>query len=339
MSRGRAIGQSTLVLIGAMVIMAGLSTALGSYALVLATRIAIFAIFAMSLDLLVGFVGLSSLGHATFFGVAGYAVGLVSLDVTNNLVVTLVAACAASLGVGLVFGAIALRARLIYFMMLTLALAQVVWGVAIQWRSVTRGDDGLAGIGRPYVGAMQLLDNRSFFLLAGTIFVLSAAVLLRVARSPFGLTLQGIRESASRMSALGYNVWLHQYLAFQIAAVFAGVAGALLAYQNGIVTPNQISIVTSAEALLMVILGGAGTMVGPAIGAVVIVLLEYVVSQYTGRWLSVLGVIYILVVLGAPSGVYPPLRAVAQRLLGATSRRHAANQQLSGVAAHLDSDA
>ncbi|GAC1323972.1 MAG: branched-chain amino acid ABC transporter permease [Chloroflexota bacterium] len=343
MSASRPLLRTTLITVGAVVVLGLLAIGLGSYALVLATRILIFAIFAMSLDLLVGYVGLSSLGHATFFGVAGYAVGLVSLNVVNNLLLGMLAAGVASLGVGLIFAAIALRARLIYFMMLTLALAQVVWGIAIQWRTVTRGDDGFSGIPRPYVGSLQLADNQSFFVLSGVVFLISAAILLRVAHSPFGLTLQGIRESAPRMSALGYNVWLHQYLAFQIAAVFSGVAGALLAYQNGIVTPSQISLVTSAEALLMVILGGAGTMVGPALGAVVIVLLEYVVSQYTGRWISVLGVIYIVVVLRAPSGVYPPLRDLASRLTGRRGGQDLARDRplepLTGITAHVDTDA
>lgn len=291
-----------------------LSHVLSSYYLVLATRILIFAVFAMSLDLLVGYVGLASLGHAAFFGVAGYATGLLALKVSNNLALTLGVSLVFTFGVSLIFAALSLRAKQIYFLMLTLALSQVVWGIAFEWRSLTGGDDGLPGIPRPVVGPWQLTDGPSFFLFTSVLFLISAAILLLIVRSPFGLTLEGIRESPSRMSALGYNVWLHQYLAFVISAIFAGVAGSLLAWQNGIVSPTQLQIVTSAEALLMVILGGAGTMFGPFIGSIVIVLLEYLVSQHTERWESILGIIYIVVVLGAPRGIYPPMRDAVIRL-------------------------
>jgi branched-chain amino acid transport system permease protein len=272
-------------------------------------------VFAMSLDLLVGYVGLSSLGHAAFFGFAGYATGLLALKVSNNLALTIGFAVLVTFVMGLGFSALALRAKGVYFLMLTLALSQVIWGIAFEWRALTGGDDGLPGIPRPVVGSFHMTDSSSFFLFTGGLFVISAAILLLIVRSPFGLTLQGIRESASRMSALGYNVWLHQYLAFLLSSIFAATAGSLLAYQNGIVSPTQLQVVTSAEALLMVILGGAGTMVGPFIGSIVIVLLEYLVSQHTERWETALGIIYILVVMGAPRGIYPPMRDAAVRLL------------------------
>lgn len=296
------------------IVLAVLAKVLSSYYLVLATRILIFAIFAMSLDLLVGYVGLASLGHAAFFGVAGYGTGLLALKVSNSLPLTFGVSLLFTFLIALPFAALALRARLVYFLMLTLALAQVVWGIAFEWRALTGGDDGLPGIPRPIIGPFHLNDGPSFFLFAGGLFIISAGILLLVVHSPFGLTLQGIRESRSRMSALGYNVWLHQYLAFLISAVFAGVAGSLLAWQNGIVSPTQLNIVSSAEALLMVILGGAGTMYGPFVGAIVVVLLEYLVSQHTERWQSVLGLIYIAVVLFAPKGVYPPARDAVMRL-------------------------
>ncbi|HEX6513900.1 MAG TPA: branched-chain amino acid ABC transporter permease [Chloroflexota bacterium] len=304
-----------------------LSQVLSSYYLVLATRILIFAIFAMSLDLLTGYVGRSSLGHAAFFGFAGYATGLLALKVANNLVLTIGVAVVVTFLMALVFSALALRTKGVYFLMLTLALAQVIWGIAFEWRSLTGGDDGLPGIPRPVVGPYVLTSSPSFFLFAGGLFIVSAAILLLIVRSPFGLTLQGIRESSSRMAALGYNVWLHEYLAVLIASVFAAVAGSLLAYQNGIVSPTQLQVVTSAEALLMVILGGAGTMVGPFFGSIIIVLLEYLVSQHTERWVTALGIIYIVVVLGAPRGVYPPVRDAVVRLL-ARGRPAKARQEL-----------
>jgi branched-chain amino acid transport system permease protein len=304
--------------------LAALSGVLPDYALELATRIGIFAIFAMSLDLLVGYLGMASLGHAAFFGVSGYAVGLMTMHVTENAGLVLLAALAATLAVALVFAALALRTSGVYFLMLTLALAQIIWGVAFQWRSFTGGDDGLPGIPRPFIGPVQLSDPAHFYLLTAACFLAAASLLLSIVRSPFGLTLQGIRESPSRMAALGYNVWLHRYVASIVAALLAGLAGALQAWQNGIVTPGQMSLVTSAEALLMVILGGAGTMIGPVIGAIVIVLFEFLVNRYTERWVSVLGLIYILLVVAAPQGLYVPIRAQALRVF----RRHPATRRL-----------
>jgi len=308
------------------VLLFALSRVLSSYYLVLSTRILIFAIFAMSLDLLVGYTGLSSLGHAAFFGFAGYATGLFALRVANNLVLTIGVAVLLTFLMAFIYSALALRAKGIYFLMLTLALSQVLWGIAFEWRQLTGGDDGLPGIPRPVIGSWHLSDSPSYFLFTGALFVISAGILLLIVRSPFGLSLQGIRESPSRMAALGYHVWRHQYMAFLIASIFAGVAGSLLAYQNGISSPTQLNIVSSAEALLMVILGGAGTMVGPFFGSIIIVLLEYLVSQRTERWVTALGVIYILVVLFAPRGVYPPMRDTFIRLLRRGKRPRARQQ-------------
>jgi branched-chain amino acid transport system permease protein len=308
----RAVSAISLALLVALLLT--LPRLLSSYELTLATRILIFALLAMSLDLLVGYTGLSSLGHAAFFGIAGYAVGLLSKNVTANLALTLPSAVLVSAALAAIFGALVLRSRGVYFMMLTLALAQVVWGIGFQWRSLTGGDDGLPGIPRPFLGPVHFSDSRSFYLFTLIVFVVCASTLVLVVRSPFGLALKGIRESGERMAALGYHVRLHQHIAFVIAGAFAGVAGALLAWQNGITTPTSLSILTGAEALLMVLVGGAGTMIGPIVGAFVVVLLEYLVSAHTDRWQSVLGLIYILVVVATPSGVYPPLRTGARRL-------------------------
>ena len=306
--------RGELLVFGAVLLaLIALSRVLPSYSLELATRIAIFALFAMSLDLMVGYTGLASLGHAAFFGIAGYAVGLLALGGASATLIVPVA-LAVTLVASLVFAALSLRATGVYFLMLTLALAQIVWGLAYQWRSFTGGDDGLPGIARPAFGALRFSEPANFLLLTAGCFIVAAVLLLLIVRSPFGLGLQGIRESPTRMAALGYNVWLHRYIASNIAALFAGLAGMLHAWHNGIVTPGQMGLVTSAEALLMVILGGAGTIIGPMIGALVIVLVEFLVNRYTERWVSVLGAIYILVVVAAPQGLYAPLRAHSVRL-------------------------
>jgi branched-chain amino acid transport system permease protein len=287
------------------------------YFVVLATRIIIFAIFAMSLDLLMGYTGLPSFGHAAYFGMGSYTAALIAINSGTDFFGLLAAAALASALLAAFFGVLVLRsaAHRIYFMMLTLALSQVVWALAFQWRSVTHGDDGIAGIGKPFIGKWHLSDPGGFYWAAAAVGVVCGGILLLIANSPFGLTLKGIRESSSRMSALGYNVWLHQYLAFVLAGTFAGIAGAMLALQNGIASPGQLSVAASAEAMLMVILGGAGTMIGPALGAFIVVLLGFLVSEQTERWISILGIIYIIVVLAAPRGIYPMLRSTAQRLV------------------------
>jgi branched-chain amino acid transport system permease protein len=270
----------------------------------------------MSLDLLMGYTGLPSLGQAAYFGMGSYTAAVIAINGGTSFFGLLAAAGLASAILAALFGILVLRsaAQRIYFMMLTLALAQVVWALAFQWRSVTNGDDGLSGIGKAFVGSWQLSDPNSFYLVAAAVGVTCGVALLLIANSPFGLTLMGIRDSSSRMLALGYNVWLHRYVAFVLAGTFTGIAGAMLALQNEIASPGQLSIATSAEAMLMVILGGAGTMIGPAIGACIVVLLEFLVGHETERWMSILGIIYIVVVLCAPRGIYPMLRSAVRRL-------------------------
>lgn len=296
---------------------------LSPYHLVLASRILILAILAMSLDLLDGYVGLTSLGHAAYLGVAAYLTGFVAIGYSDNLLLLLAVGILSSALMGALFGLIVLRATGVYFLMLTLALAQVLWGIAWQWRSVTGGDDGLPGIPRPSLGNLVFVSSSSFYILAVVMFLISAAILLRLVHSPFGLTLQGIRESSDRMAALGYNVWLHKYIAFVISSIFAGLSGVMLALQNGIVTPTQLSLHTSAIGLLMALIGGAGTMIGAIIGSVVVVVLEFGVSRYTERWITILGAIYILIVLFAPEGIYGPLKRLGQRAMAMISKKPA----------------
>jgi branched-chain amino acid transport system permease protein len=277
---------------------------LSSYQLGLLTKMLIFAIFAMSLNLTLGYAGLPSLGHAAYFGVGAYAVGLLALRVTTNFWVDFGAGLAAAALTAALFGLLALRARGSYLLMITLALAQVLWGIAFGWRALTGGDDGLPGVPRPAAGLpWSFADGGRFYYLVLAVFGLTVAALALIVRSPFGRALVGIRESERRMEVLGYHTWLHKYVAFVLAGLFAGVAGSLFVYYNGFVSPAYLSIVLSATALIMVILGGAGTLLGPVVGSAAIVFLENVVSAHTERWLLVLGVIYVLVTLFAPSGL------------------------------------
>jgi branched-chain amino acid transport system permease protein len=294
----------------AVVVAAVVAPFLSSYPLTLLTQVAIMAVLAMSLDVLLGYTGLPSLGHAAYFGVAAYAVGILSTERQAGFVTCLVVALVLAALTAAVFGLVAIRATGTYFLMITLALGMVVWGLAFRWVSMTKGDNGIAGVPRPDAGLpWNLSSPLPFFYFALVAAALAWIALGILARSPFGLTLKGIRESESRMRALGYNVWLHKYLAFVISGAFAGFAGVFWAYYNGFVSPVDVQLVTSVETLLMVALGGPGTLAGPALGAAVIVFLKNFVSVYTKRWLLILGAVYIGVILFAPRGVLGAFRS------------------------------
>lgn len=300
--------------IGVLLVLLVLPLGLSSYQTGLATKMLILALFAMSLDLLLGYAGLASLGHAAFFGVAAYAVGLLTLRAGLNPWAAFPIALLAATLTGALYGLLALRARGTYFLMITLALAQVLWGIAFGWRTMTGGDDGLPNVPRPQLGLpWSLSDTVPFYYFVLLVVGAAAVLLVCIVRSPFGYALRGIRESESRMLALGYNAWRYKYLAFVLAAVFAGLSGALYAVYNRFVGIEYLHVIRSAEALLMVILGGAGTLVGPAIGAALIVLLENVISNYTQRWLLILGAIYVVVTLVAPRGLVGLVQAFGQR--------------------------
>lgn len=289
--------------------LAALPLALTSYQLGLLTKMLIFAVFAMSLDLVQGYAGLPSLGHAVYFGIGAYAVALLALYVRDNFWLDFGAGLAAPAACAALFGLLALRAQGSYLLMITLALAQVVWGIAFGWRGLTGGDDGLPGVPRPGPGLPgSLAAALPFYYFVLGMFLLSAGALGVIVRSPFGRALVGIRESERRMAVLGYNTWLHKYVAFVLAGTFAGLAGTLFVYYNGFVSPAYLSIVFSAMALIMVTLGGAGTLLGPVLGSIAIVFLENVISAATQRWLLVLGLIYVAVTLYAPSGLVGLLR-------------------------------
>ncbi len=298
-----------LLLIAAIILLLALPWVLTDYYLGLVIRMMIFSIFAMSLDLLMGYTGLASLGHSAFLGVAAYAVGILSVRVSNNLFLTFGAGLGLAGITAALFGFMVLRSRGPQFLMLTLALAQVLWGIAFKWKALTGGDDGLPGLPRPSLWLQWDLSSLTVFYYFSFFFFLVVTVLLYlIVNSPFGYTLEGIRENETRMRTLGYHVWIHQYIAFLLAGIFGGISGVLFAYFNRFVSPAELHLATSAKVLLMVVLGGAGTLFGPALGAGVVVLLENLVSAYTQRWLTILGAIYVLVVLFMRQGLWKSIR-------------------------------
>ncbi len=281
---------------------------LPAYPLTLLTQALIVAILAMSLDVMLGYSGMPSLGHAAYFGVGAYAVAIMTTERQVGLLGCLATGVVLATLTAAIFGVLAIRAAGTYFLMITLALGMVVWGLAFRWVSLTKGDNGISGVPRPTLFGLEFAAPVPFYYFSLAAAVLVWMLLGLIVISPFGLGLRGIRGSESRMLALGYNVWLHKYAAFVISGAFAGFAGTLWAYYNGFVSPNDVQLVTSVETLLMVALGGPGTLIGPALGAGLIVFLKNFVSVYTKRWLLILGGVYIGVILFAPTGIVGALR-------------------------------
>jgi branched-chain amino acid transport system permease protein len=265
----------------------------------------ILAILAMSLDILLGYTGLPSLGHAATFGVAAYGVGVLSTAYQGGFWTCVFGGIVVGTLLSVLFGLVVSHVRDVYFLMITLALGMVLWGVSYRWIPVTGGDNGISGIprleahaGLPFAGPVP------FYYVTLIVFALCAVAMALVVRSPFGLTLRGIRENEGRMQSLGFNTWLHCYLSYVLAGLFASVSGVMWAYYNGFVSPTYLDLTASSELFLMVTLGGPATLVGPVLGAGTIVLLKNVISAYTARWLLILGLVYIATILAAPQGLW-----------------------------------
>jgi branched-chain amino acid transport system permease protein len=296
---------------------------LPSYYLSVVTMILIFGLFAMSLNIIFGDTGLNSLGHAAFFGMAGYigGISIVTYGITSFWLSTPLALLGAAITAA-VFGIIALRVSGVYFLLVTFALGQLLWTVAEKWYAVTMGRSGFVGIPAPDIG-LPLVDFTKpveYYYFVLVVFAICYYLMHRLHRSPFGYALQGIREREPRMRALGYNVWLYKYLAYIIAGVFAGVGGVLYAHFNGSIAPSHIGFSTSALVMLMVILGGAGTLWGPVLGAALIVLIQSFASLIVpARWPLILGVLFVVGVMGFRGGIAPHITKSVRRLFSSGS--------------------
>ncbi|WP_162826937.1 branched-chain amino acid ABC transporter permease [Pseudolabrys taiwanensis] len=291
----------------------------GSFVVLLATRAMAFAILAMSVDLLLGFTGLSSMGQAAYFGVGAYLTAVLATKLQFGLgwdfwIVVLLGILIGS-ALAALFGLFAIRATGVYFLMITLALGQCVWGLAYRWNSLTGGDNGINMTGRPNFG-LDLSDDVTFFYLVFAFFAASLFMLYVLVRSPFGRSLEGIRERELRMQILGYNTWLHKYIAFIIAGGFGGLSGVLWAHTNGHVSPETVVLTTSVDSLLMVVLGGAGTLVGAILGAGIVFGLREYLSTLVPWWQYVLGGVYVLTILYLPMGLMGIPALLRQRFKG-----------------------
>lgn len=271
------------------------------------TEVLIFGIFAMSLDLLIGYTGLVSFGHAAFFGIGAYAAGYFAQKISPNLLIDMPIALAIVGAAALTIGFFSIRVSGVYFLMLTLAFSQMVYAIADRWTDVTGGSNGLAGIPRPRIELPSLQigfeDNTARYLLVLVFFLLSYFALRGVVRSQFGHVLIGILENEPRLNAIGYNTTQYKLIAFVIAGLFAGVAGVLYAGFNRFVSTGEVYWAASGQVLIMVIIGGSGTLIGPVLGAGLILILQNIISSSTDRWPTVMGIIFVVFVFAARRGL------------------------------------
>ncbi len=312
-----------LLVVAALAVLAIIVPNTNSFVILLATRVLAFAILVMSVDLLLGYTGLPSLGQAAYLAVGAYLTAILATRYQFGLGYDfwLVVPAGILLGAALaaVFGLLAIRATGVYFLMITLALGQCVWGLAYRWNSLTNGDNEINLRQRPKFG-LDLANEVTFFYLVFGFFAVSLLLLYVLVRSPFGLSLAGIRERELRMRILGYNTWLHKYVAFIIAGAFGGLSGVLWAHTAGIVSPVNVELAFSVDALLMAVLGGSGTLVGGVIGAFIVFGLREYLSTLVPWWQYVLGAVYVLTILYLPTGLMGIPERIRQRRARAGKR-------------------
>jgi branched-chain amino acid transport system permease protein len=280
----------------------------GEFYVNLTSQILIAAIFAASINLLLGYGGLPTLGHAAYVGVAAYVSAWLFLKLGLGHWLTAPLALAATTLMACFFGFIALRATGLGFLMLTLALSQVLWGTAYRWVAVTDGDNGLRGLTRPAPFGINLDDSTAFYYFALIVTAGSIWLMARFVASPFGAALRGTRDQPRRMAALGHSVGLIRWVTFVYAGFWGAVSGLLFVYYHKYIHPVSLSLQNSAEGLLAVIAGGSGTLAGPIVGAAIVVILKNYVSAYIERWNMLLGFVFVLIVVFMPDGLVPGLR-------------------------------
>jgi branched-chain amino acid transport system permease protein len=288
----------------------------GDFYINLASQILIAAIFALSLNLLVGFGGMTSLGHASYLGVAAYIAALLTSRYGFSHGTAALISISGTVVMAAFFGMIALRASGLGFLMITLALSQVLWGLAYRMSNVTNGDNGITGITRPAPFGISLDSPVAFYWFALIVAIFAFLMMMIFVSSAFGSSLKGVRDQPRRMAALGFNPWLIRWITFIYAGFWGGIAGLLYVYYHKYIHPTSLSITSSAEALLGVIAGGAGALGGPAVGAALVLLLKNYASAYLERWNMLLGLVFLFIVLVMPTGIVPGFSRLMARRRG-----------------------
>ena len=284
------------------------------------SQILFYAIFALGMNILVGYAGLVSLGHAGLFGITAYAIAYLlssGFDHTSAILSALVIGLISSA----VFAALALRTTGIGFIMITLALGQIIWGLAYRWISLTGGDNGISVRTRPVPFGYDLSEPTVFYYTTLIVFLVCVAAVAIFVRSPFGAALKGTRDQPRRMNALGYHVWAIRFWSCLLSGLLTAIAGMMFVYYTQFISPQTTALSASAEALLMVIAGGPATLLGPIVGAALVVVVKNVVSGYIERWNFLLGAIFVAIVILMPEGLVPGT-ARLWRAATRTLRRH-----------------
>ncbi|HEY5305695.1 MAG TPA: branched-chain amino acid ABC transporter permease [Pseudolabrys sp.] len=276
----------------------------GTYYINVASQILFYAIFALGLNVLAGYAGLVSLGHAGLFGIAAYATAYMLQAGFGHPVAILAALVIGMISTAL-YAVLSLRATGIGFIMITLALGEILWGLAYRWISITNGDNGISVHGRPAPFGIALSGTTAFYYTSLVVFLISLGAMAIFVRSPLGAALMGTRDQPRRMNALGYHVWAIRFWACLFSGLLSSIAGILFVYYNQFISPQTLALTQSAEVLLMVISGGAGTLLGPVIGSVLVVVVKSVVSGYITRWNFLLGAIFVAIVILMPEGLVP----------------------------------
>ena len=298
----------------------------GIYYINVGSQILFYAVFALGLNILVGYAGLVSLGHAGLFGISAYATGsMLQLGAGHGTAI----AVALIIGVAsmAVFAVLSLRSSGIGFIMITLALGQILWGLAYRWISVTGGDNGISVRGRPAPFGFSLSEPINFYYVSLIVFLVAVIMVAIFVRSPFGAALMGTRDQPRRMNALGYHVWMIRFYACLFSGLLTAVSGILFVYYTNFISPQTLALTSSAEVLLMVISGGPGTLLGPIVGATLVVIIKTVVSGFIERWNFLLGAIFVAIVILVPEGIVPG----AIRLWGLITRKRAATPTASAA--------
>jgi branched-chain amino acid transport system permease protein len=282
----------------------------------MASQVLIYALFALSINMMLGYGGMVSLGHAGYLGLAGYACILLTINGFDQLSAAILALAFSTTMAGL-FGMLSLRAPGLGFIMITLALGQIVWGIAYRANDLTGGDNGLRHPLRPAPFGIDLGTASSFYWFTLIVFAIAFFFIWRFSRSPFGASLTGTKDQPRRMAMLGYNVWLIRWLTFVLAGFWGSVASLLYVYYNLYLSPHALGLQQSAEILLMAILGGTSTLTGPIFGAAIITLVKNVISSYVERWNTLLGAVFVIVIVFMPYGLVPGCRALWQKFSSA----------------------
>ncbi|AHK47363.1 putative permease component of ABC transporter (plasmid) [Ensifer adhaerens OV14] len=289
----------------------------GEFYLGIATQILVFGLFAVSVNILAGFGGMVSLGHAGFLGIAAYSYAILVNDYGALPIVAAMATLVIGAVVAAVFGVIALRTRGLSFLMITLALGQIVWGIAFRYTGLTNGDNG---INLPSEALLAASAPGRYYLCLAVLSLVLAALAVFI-RSSLGAALNGVRDQPRRMSTLGYNIWAIRYFAYILSGTTAALAGILYVQIFRFISPHALSLTASSEGVLMVISGGIGTLFGPVLGAGIVVLLKNVASAYTDRWPTLLGLIFLFIILVMPDGLLPGMKRFAGKALGRLGTR------------------